>query len=62
LNVPRAKSRYKPEQRSRDAGDDYILALASTTSAVVVSGDRDLLDLGGQLPIFTPKEFHAKLD
>jgi putative PIN family toxin of toxin-antitoxin system len=52
----------KPKQRSRDAGDDYILALASSTSAVVVSGDRDLLDLAGELPIYTTKEFHAKLD
>lgn len=52
----------KPKQRSRDAGDDYILALASSTSAVVVSGDRDLLDLGGDLPIYSPKDFHAKLD
>jgi putative PIN family toxin of toxin-antitoxin system len=52
----------KPKRRSRDAGDDYILALASSTSAVVVSGDRDLLDLGGELPIYSPNEFHAKLD
>jgi putative PIN family toxin of toxin-antitoxin system len=52
----------KPKRRLRDAGDDYILALASSTSALVVSGDRDLLDLGGELPIYSPNEFHAKLD
>jgi putative PIN family toxin of toxin-antitoxin system len=50
------------KQRSRDAGDDYILALASSTSAVVVSGDRDLLDLGAELPIYSPQEFHSRLD
>ena len=51
-----------PQRRSRDAGDDYLLALAASMAAVVVSGDRDLLELGGELPIYSPAEFHSKLD
>jgi putative PIN family toxin of toxin-antitoxin system len=52
----------KPERLTRDPGDDYLLALAASTSAAVVSGDRDLLDLGGALPIYSPAEFHSTLD
>jgi len=51
----------KPGRRSRDAGDDYVLALAASASAVVVSGDRDLRDLGGDFPIYSPLEFLATL-
>jgi putative PIN family toxin of toxin-antitoxin system len=57
----RALDPSRPERRSRDAGDDYLLALAAQSSAVVVSGDRDLLDLGGDLPIYSPQEFHSRL-
>lgn len=44
----------------RDPGDDHILALAVSGSAdVIVSGDRDLLDLSPfqGIPTLTPKEF-----
>ncbi len=41
-------------RRSRDAGDDYLLALASSSSAVVVTGDRDLLELSDEFPIYSP--------
>jgi putative PIN family toxin of toxin-antitoxin system len=58
----RAVDPEKPQRRSRDAGDDYLLALAASTAAAVVSGDRDLLELGGELPIYSPAEFHSKLD
>lgn len=61
-SATRALDPDKPQQLSRDAGDDFILALASSTSAVVVSGDRDLLDLSRELPIYSPWEFHAQLD
>ena len=52
----------KQEWRSRDRGDDYLLALAASTASAVVSGDRDLLDLGADLPIYSPVEFHSKLN
>jgi predicted nucleic acid-binding protein len=58
----RALDPDRPGRRSRDAGDDYLLALAMSASAVVVSGDRDLLDLGGDFPIYSPLEFLATLD
>ena len=44
-------------RRSADRGDDYLLALAESERAVLVSGDRHLLDLADKLPIRTPREF-----
>jgi uncharacterized protein len=43
-------------QHSRDPGDDYLLALAEASSAVLVTGDQDLLDLT-ELPILSPAAF-----
>jgi hypothetical protein len=43
--------------RSADPGDDYLLTLAEAARAVVVSGDRHLLELGPELPIHTPRAF-----
>ena len=47
-------------RRSRDPGDDYLLALAEAASAILVTGDQDLLDLTG-LPILSPTGFLEKL-
>lgn len=46
-----------PPVRSRDPKDDYLLALAASQSALIVSGDHDLLDLKGSLPIYSPIQF-----
>jgi len=46
--------------RSRDPGDDYLIALAASERAVLVSGDRHLLELEGQIPVFTPAAFLAR--
>jgi putative PIN family toxin of toxin-antitoxin system len=46
-----------PGSRSEDPGDDYLLALAETERAVLVSGDRHLLALTAELPVLTPGEF-----
>lgn len=46
---------------SRDPADDYLLSLAASTASVLVSGDRDLLGLGSDLPIYSPSSFLAKL-
>jgi len=43
--------------RSRDRGDDYLLALAQFTAAILVSGDLDVLALTGQLPVMSPVDF-----
>ena len=48
--------------RSRDPGDDYLIALAYSRKAVLVSGDRDLLELADRMPVFTPVEFLRWLD
>jgi uncharacterized protein len=46
-----------PASRSEDPGDDYLLALAEGEKAVLVSGDRHLLALTGELPVLTVREF-----
>jgi putative PIN family toxin of toxin-antitoxin system len=46
-----------PPARSSDAGDDYLLALAEQERAVLVSGDRHLLDLRDRFPISAPRAF-----
>jgi putative PIN family toxin of toxin-antitoxin system len=51
-----------PARRSTDPGDDYLLALAETERAVLVSGDRHLLALASELPILTPRAFLETLD
>jgi len=50
-----------PAIRSPDPGDDYLIALAMSARAVLVSGDRHLLGLGGRFPVYGPAEFLALL-
>ncbi len=50
-----------PTVRSSDPGDDYLIALAEHTRSVLVSGDSDLLDLAGQIPVYSPSDFLAAL-
>ena len=47
----------EPPSRSNDPGDDYLLALAEAERAVLVSGDRHLLELAGRFPIQTARRF-----
>lgn len=46
-----------PSLRTADPDDDYLIALAEATRAVIVSGDKHLLQLAGKLPICSPAEF-----
>jgi putative PIN family toxin of toxin-antitoxin system len=46
-----------PPRRSPDPGDDYLLALAETQGAVLVTGDQHLLGLADRFPIRTPRAF-----
>jgi putative PIN family toxin of toxin-antitoxin system len=50
-----------PEQpaplSSPDPKDEYLLALAYSQKAILVSGDSDLLDLTGGAPICAPADF-----
>lgn len=48
--------------RYRDLDDDYLIALAHEHATALVSGDDDLLELAGQIPVFTPAQFLAVVD
>jgi uncharacterized protein len=51
-----------PSIRSPDPGDDYLIALAQSAHAVIVSGDNHLLGLVGSLPVFSPTDFLTQLE
>jgi uncharacterized protein len=51
-----------PDVRSPDPDDDYLIALASVTRAVLDSGDADLLGLSDQIPVYSPREFLAMIE
>lgn len=51
-----------PPVRSSDPGDDYLIALAAASQAIIVSGDRHLLDLGDDLPVYSPAAFLAVIE
>jgi putative PIN family toxin of toxin-antitoxin system len=42
--------------RSADPDDDYLIALAQSQNAVLVSGDKHLLGIGGGAPILAPAD------
>jgi putative PIN family toxin of toxin-antitoxin system len=44
-----------PPTRSRDPNDDYLIALAASERARLVSGDTDLLTLEEALPVVSPR-------
>lgn len=46
-----------PAPRSADPDDDYLVALAEHARALLVSGDRHLLDLAAEIPVLTPRGF-----
>lgn len=48
--------------RSADPGDDYLIALAAGNDALLVSGDKHLLDLAKELPILPPARFLELID
>lgn len=48
-----------PDVSSSDPKDDYLIALAGKSRSVLVSGDRDLLDLSDRIPVYSPTEFIA---
>jgi putative PIN family toxin of toxin-antitoxin system len=48
-----------PPVRCADPKDDYLVTLAHDQKAVLVSGDRHLLELAGKIPVFSPSEFLA---
>lgn len=51
-----------PGLPSPDPGDQYLLALAESERAALVSGDKQLLALAEKLPVFAPAAFLRLLD
>jgi putative PIN family toxin of toxin-antitoxin system len=51
-----------PTRASEDPGDDYLIALAEHERAALVSGDRHLLELAGDLPTYAPADFLVLLN
>lgn len=49
-------------RRSADSGDDYLLALAESERALLVSGDRHLIGLADRFPIRTARAFLEELE
>lgn len=54
-----ADPKTPPPIRSTDPDDDYLIALAHSQNAALVSGDSDLLELANRIPVFSPAEFLA---
>jgi putative PIN family toxin of toxin-antitoxin system len=52
-----ADSEGAPPLRSADPDDDYLIVLADANGAALVSGDRHLLDLADEAPIYSPADF-----
>ena len=50
-----------PAMRSPDPDDDYLLALAISRQAFLVTGDQHLLGMRADLPILTPAQFLLEL-
>lgn len=46
-----------PSLRTADPNDDFVVAIAEGARAIIVSGDRRLLDMAGRLPVRSPAEF-----
>ena len=51
----------EPPAHSSDPGDDYLIALAASRRALLVSGDSHLLDLSGEIPVESPARFLKRL-
>jgi uncharacterized protein len=51
-----------PPFSSSDSNDDYLIALAASTGAILVSGDGHLLELADRAPIHAPRELAEMLD
>jgi len=63
--APAGRHHRGPRQRTLGplAGpyDDYLICLGDAATAVIVSGDSDLLGLADQIPVYTPTAFLALL-
>jgi uncharacterized protein len=51
-----------PRVHSRDPKDDYLIVAAQSVSATLVTGDADLLELAGSIPVMSPRAFLESLE
>ena len=51
-----------PSIKSRDPKDDYLIAAARAAQATLVTGDADLLELAGSIPVMSPRAFLETLE
>lgn len=51
-----------PDVTSADPDDDYLISLAAESRSILVSGDKDLLQLAGQIPVYSPAAFLALVE
>ncbi|HXV04606.1 MAG TPA: putative toxin-antitoxin system toxin component, PIN family [Solirubrobacterales bacterium] len=54
-------SEAPPPLRCADPGDDYLIALAHSQNAALISGDTHLLDLADRAPILSPADLARTL-
>ena len=52
----------EPPVRSSDPADDYLIALAASKRAVIVSGDVHLTTLADKIHVRRPADFLAELE
>ncbi len=45
-----------PPVSAPDPDDDYLIALAAQSQSILISGDKDLLELVGRIPVYSPTE------
>lgn len=43
-----------PPVSAPDPDDDYLIALAAQSESLLISGDKDLLELAGRIPVYSP--------
>lgn len=58
----RSGSRAGSRGSVSDPDDDYLIALASASHSLLVSGDGDLLELASRVPVRSPAEFLAMIE
>ena len=51
-----------PPVRSSDPGDDYLTTLAAATQSIIVSGDRHLLGLSDEPPVYASAAFLSLIE
>lgn len=51
-----------PPLRCPDPDDDYLIALAYGQNAILVSGDKHLLEVGGGAPILAPADLQGRAE